>query len=90
MTSFVHIGKQIGYQVFRRNFVPSSSGRSNKSELRTTWRYEDSHGIFCSFAQLKGIIRQKTEIFYLHLFTSLYYVVRRALRNSHYYAESAV
>ena len=44
---------------------------------------------FIHFPNLKASYDRRRK-FYLHLFTSLYYVVRLALRNSHYYAENAV
>ena len=48
-----------------------------------------SHEIWCSFAHLNGIMSEDGNV-YFHLFGSLYYVVRLALRNPHYYAENVV
>jgi hypothetical protein len=62
ITYFLHIDID-RLSVFRRSFVPPSSGRLKKSGQHRRWRNQDSPEIWFSFAHLKGIISQKKEIF---------------------------
>jgi hypothetical protein len=89
MTYFVHIDKQMGCKCFGGIFCPHFQDgprrvdKAKDGEIKIPPKF----GVICP-PQRHRITEDGT--FYLHLYTSLYYVVRPALRNPHYYAENAV